>query len=346
MLFSTLNRSLSGIFLFCAFAVSSPFEKNLDLDRHTTRQTDAAPVGYLGAFFLGNVPNVFLYLSNGNDPLSFRPLRDGQPSIVPTLGTQGVRDPTIVNSGGADEGQKWYIIGTDLNIAKTTWDAAQRTGSLSIFVWESEDLVNWGKERLVKVEDDTAGMVWAPEAIWDSEQGQYLVYWSSRFYQTSDPGHTGTPSSSRIRYAYTSDFSTFSEPQDYVDHSPNNIIDLTFLPNGGNTYARLIKDEDAKTVFSEFSENGLFGTWERQGGSSGIIAEGVEGPAAYWDNEVGGKAHLLLDFYGGNGYVPFESSYVPGGQWTRSDAPGFPTGLRHGSVIQIHQEQYDALNSL
>ncbi|KAK2736586.1 hypothetical protein FQN55_001600 [Onygenales sp. PD_40] len=334
-----------GLFLFSVLVATSPLDNGVSFTHHAARQ-DANPVGYLGAFFLGDVPNVFFYLSNGNDPVSFRALNGGQPSLIPTLGTRGVRDPNIVNGGGADEGKKWYIVGTDLDIGSTDWDAAQRTGSRSIFVWESEDLVNWGNERLIKVEDDTAGMVWAPEAIWDAEKEQYLVYWSSKFYSTSDSSHTGTPTTSRIRYAHTSDFTTFTEPQDYVDYSPTNIIDLTFLPNGGNTYARFIKDEDLKTVFSEFSSDGLFGTWERQGGADAVIEQGVEGPTAYWDNGVGGKAHLLLDFYGGDGYAPYESSYVPGGEWTRSDAPGFPGGLRHGSIIQVYQDRYDALNAL
>ena len=73
---------------------------------------------------------------------------------------------------------------------------------MSIFVWESTDLINWKNERVVKVEDNVAGMVWAPEAIWDEDKGrpkalsvveyslsgdltrtpgQYLVYWASRF---------------------------------------------------------------------------------------------------------------------------------------------------------------------
>lgn len=64
---------------------------------------------------------------------------------------------------------------------QTTWDAAQRKGSKGIFVWESTDLISWVNERLVVVEDNTAGMVWAPEAIWDPAKGQYLVHWASKF---------------------------------------------------------------------------------------------------------------------------------------------------------------------
>ena len=35
-------------------------------------------------------------------------------------------------------------------------------------------MVNWTNERLVVVEDATAGMVWAPEAIWDPEKSEFL----------------------------------------------------------------------------------------------------------------------------------------------------------------------------
>lgn len=67
------------------------------------------------------------------------------------------------------------------DFTQTTWDAAQRQGSKGIFVWESTDLVNWSNERLVVVENSSAGMVWAPEAIWDAAKGQYLVHWASKF---------------------------------------------------------------------------------------------------------------------------------------------------------------------
>lgn len=38
-------------------------------------------------------------------------------------------------------------------------------------MWESTNLVDWTGERLVTLEDETAGMVWAPEAIWDPSKG-------------------------------------------------------------------------------------------------------------------------------------------------------------------------------
>lgn len=149
-------------------------------------RADAPLTGYLGAFFLGADPYVYFYLSNGNNATSLTALNKGQPVIRPTKGTKGVRDPAIVQGGGAEAGKKWYIVGTDLNIGSTTWDAAQRTGSRGIFVWESTDLVTWANERLVTVEDATAGMVWAPEAIWDPTKGILPSFSTSIFLSTSE----------------------------------------------------------------------------------------------------------------------------------------------------------------
>ena len=130
----------------------------LDLSSYITPRDNAnsSLTGYLGVFFLGSAPNVYFYQSKGNNAVSMKPLNSGKPVIVPTLGTKGVRDPSIIPS---KTDNKYYIIGTDLDIAKTTWDLSQRNGSRSIFVWESTDLVTWTNERLVEVEDSSAGMV-------------------------------------------------------------------------------------------------------------------------------------------------------------------------------------------
>ncbi|KAI0808612.1 glycoside hydrolase family 43 protein [Xylaria sp. FL0064] len=328
-----------------SFTAASPIDVR-DFGLRAEPRVDSSLVGYLGAFFLGADPYVYLYQSNGNSATSFKALNGGQPVLKPSKGTGGVRDPALVQGGGAEAGQKWYILGTDLNIGKTTWDAAQRKGSRGIFVWESTDLVNFNNERLVTVEDATAGMVWAPEAIWDASKSQYLVHWASKFYSTSDPNHTGSPSTTRIRYAYTSDFKTFTAPQTYIDYSPTNIIDLDILPldNEGKNYLRFMKDESRSAVFVESSSTGLFGTWTRAGGSSGIITSGVEGPAAYRDNTQDSKVHVLLDFYGSDGYRPYESSDPKNNKWTASSRTGFPSNLRHGSVLPINQTIFDALS--
>lgn len=231
---------------------------------------------------------------------------------------------------------------------KTTWDASERNGSLGILVWESTDLINWTDERLIVVEDETAGMVWAPEAIWDASQSQYLVHWASKFYNESDTDHSGNGTSIKIRYAYTSDFNTFTEPQTYIDYSPTDIIDLTILPyrNDTNSFLRFMKDETLKDVFVEYSTTGLFGTWTRPGGDTAYIRSETEGPAAYWDNTVDGEVHLPVDYYDGDGYAPLVStSPMSNSDWENSSTAEFPTGLRHGSVLPVNATIYNALSA-
>lgn len=89
-------------------------------------RADTSLTGYLGVFFLGDAPNIYFYLSNGNNALSFKALNKGNPILVPKLGTKGVRDPSIINGAGVEAGKKWYIIGTDLNIATVGKTAKER----------------------------------------------------------------------------------------------------------------------------------------------------------------------------------------------------------------------------
>ncbi|KAF4634961.1 hypothetical protein G7Y89_g3135 [Cudoniella acicularis] len=329
--------------LAAAIISALPTEPSSSTDLAT--RADTSLVGYLGVFFLGSAPNIYFYLSDGNNAFSFKALKSGQPILKPTLGTGGVRDPAIINGAGDEAGKKWYIIGTDLDIGKTTWDASQRKGSLGIFVWESTDMINLGSERLVKVEGDTAGMVWAPDAIWDPSKSQYLVHWASKFYSSSDTKHTGNPGASVMRYAHTSDFKSFTAPETYINESPSSIIDLDILKLGDNSFARFIKNETAKYVYMERSDTGLFGTWTRPGGANAMIHSGVEGPYAYMDNTVAGKVNLLLDYYGGDGYRPFTSTNLNANAWQDADRTNFPTNLRHGSVIALTKDKYDALKA-
>lgn len=95
-----------------------------DISSLSSKRADASLTGYLGAFFLGDDPDVYFYLSQGNDAIAFSALNGGKPILVPTVGTGGVRDPAIVTGGGSEAGKKWYIVGTDLDISKVR--ASQR----------------------------------------------------------------------------------------------------------------------------------------------------------------------------------------------------------------------------
>ena len=239
-----------------------------------------------------------------------------------------------------------------------------RTGSKGILTYESTDLLNWTDERLVVVEESTAGMVWAPDALWDNELGAYFVTWSSKFvsgrnsrhtwyallmpvfvqYEESDMNHTGdaiTPL--YVRAALTNDFTTYRAPTTYINNSPSDTLDQAFMRINDTALIRFIVGGGLDGPSVEVSYNGLLGDWAKPAGS---IAAGYEGPYGWWDNEVDGKAWLLCDLVGGSaGLRGWYSDEPESGLFTRN-ASSDPTYMRHGSVLAITQKQYDALANL
>ncbi|KAL0565997.1 hypothetical protein V5O48_016016, partial [Marasmius crinis-equi] len=129
-------------------------------------RADSSKVGYFFVHFYDRQAAIFAHLSNGNNALSYKALNGDRAILVPTLGTKAARDPYLVS---APDDSRHFIIATDLDINAIggDWGRAVTHGSRSLHVWESTDLVNWGNYRLVEVIGPTAGMAWAPEAIWD-----------------------------------------------------------------------------------------------------------------------------------------------------------------------------------
>ena len=117
------------------------------------------------------------------DGFHWEAVNDGAPVLWTYYGDKGVRDFTITHS---IETGKYYIFATDLSLSygmrnqyHNSWDEIGRNGSKYFSVWESEDLVNWSDQRLVKIGDDDFGCLWAPDLIYDKENGEYVLHWSS-----------------------------------------------------------------------------------------------------------------------------------------------------------------------
>ncbi|MFE5893022.1 family 43 glycosylhydrolase [Streptomyces sp. NPDC056462] len=304
--------------------------------------------GYMFSYFTGegtaDGEQLYAALSKGDDPLKWRELNDGKPVLTSTLGEKGLRDPFIIRS---PEGDKFYQIATDLRIyGNGDWDAAQRTGSKSIMVWESTDLVHWTDQRLVKVSPDSAGNTWAPEAFYDAQRGEYVVFWASKLYDNE--AHSGD-TYNRMMYATTRDFHTFSEPKVWIDRGYS-VIDSTVIRHDG-TYFRLSKDErnnssstpNSKFIFEEKSDSLLNPSWDP-------VAEGIgkgamnaaEGPLVFKSNTED-KWYAFLDEFGGRGYIPFETTDLASGTWTPATGYDLPAKPRHGTVLPVTQAEYDRL---
>jgi hypothetical protein len=309
--------------------------------------------GYLFSYFAPETradgEQVYFALSKGNDALNWQEINNGKSVLISSLGEKGLRDPFIIRS---PEGDKFYQIATDLKInGNWNWDRAQRTGSKSIMVWESTDLVNWTNQRLVKVSPDTAGNTWAPEAFYNASGGEYVVFWASKIYAETDPDHKGSVAN-KMMYATTRDFHTFSEPKVWIPNVTGSVIDSTVIEHDG-MYYRFNKDEGnrkgcgAPFPFLETSAtllNPAFTEVTKCIGK-GVIPRG-EGPLVFKSNtKKDGKDtwYLFIDDYGVKGYVPFETNDLASGEWTPSTDYNLPARPRHGTVLPVTQAEYDRL---
>ncbi len=311
---------------------------------------NAPKTGYMFSYFTGEgTPNgeqMYFALSKGNDPLHWRELNGGKPVLYSTLGEKGIRDPFITRS---PDGDKYYLIATDLRIYNGNgWDAAQRTGSTSLAIWESDDLVHWSDERLVKVSPDTAGNTWAPEAFWDRSLGAYVVYWASKIYDAADTAHSGS-TYNKMMYATTRDFYTFSQPKVWKDPGYS-VIDSTVTENNG-TFYRFTKDERNTTSSTPCSKyiieekSGVLTSTDWNFVSECIgkpdLSAG-EGPTVFKANNAQ-KWYLFIDEFGGRGYVPFSSTDLDAGVWTPEPTYTLPASPRHGTVMGVTQAEYERL---
>lgn len=290
---------------------------------------------YFWAFFTGEgdgAEHVSVAASKGNDALAWNTLNNGVPIIESTEGTEGLRDPFIIRS---KDGDKFYMIATDLRIAGLPggFKTAQISGSKYLEIWESTDLINWSDQRHVKVSSDYAGNTWAPEAFYDDETEQYVVYWASNLYDTENAADRTDVTYNRMMYATTQDFISFSEPQVWIDVDQGKtagVIDVS-VAKEGDTYYRFYKNEKNMTLLEEKS-NVFLDTY------AGTTMPGTHNDPNKWSLITKEIASGLPNgagnnkFHQGEGPTVFKSNDgdVNGNEWyLMIDQPGYHGGPNH-----------------
>jgi putative cell wall-binding protein len=318
---------------------------------------------YMFAYFTGDSVDgekIRFAVADGNNALDWDTLNAAQPVLESTLGTKGLRDPFIFRS---KEGDRFFLIATDLSVGRTGWGGATDRGSRYLEIWESTDLVNWGEQRHVEVNLPNAGMTWAPEASYDSTIDAYVVYWTSSLY-TDDTRTTGDGNGPQILTSITRDFRTFSEPTPWFKAADlpsliqgNGLIDSTVL-HDGDTYYRFTKASQksgcaSPDIIGQKSDSlratTASGAWQLIDECIGRTAgtPEVEGPSIFKANpgDVSGFAYYLwVDNYGGRGYIPLGTDSLEGDiSWTYPQQFSLPASPRHGSVLAITRAERDAL---
>ena len=174
-----------------------------------------------------------VYFGLSKDGFHWEAVNDGNPVLWAYYGDKGVRDFTIVR---CKERRKFYIFATDLSLSygmrnqyHHSWEEIGRNGSKHLSVWESEDLVNWSEQRLVKIGDESFGCVWAPDIIYDRENKDYVLHWSS---SCADDDYK----KKAIYYSRTSDFEHFTAPQVLYRREDGDMIDSAIYEEDGYYY--------------------------------------------------------------------------------------------------------------
>ncbi len=284
-----------------------------------------------------------IYLAVSEDGKHWESLNDGEPVLLSDVGQKGVRDSFLIRS---HDGKKIWIIATDLNVHNDgNWHKHTHNGSRSLVIWESTDLVHWSPPRLALVAAEEAGCAWAPEAIYDEDSGDYLVYWAST-------SRMDNYAKQRIWAARTNDFVTFGKPFMYLEKNEH-VIDINIVYDGSNYY-RFTKDDKDKSVSMATSKK-LMGPWREIDAFTSGQGKNFEGPICYQlqpakDNQPPVWCVLLDNVSdrigkGAFGYMPFVTNDINSGKFTPAKDFYFPYPLRHGSVLKISKEEMDRLKA-
>ena len=236
------------------------------------------------------------------------------------------------------------ILATDLRVwgaGPLRWDEWTRSGSRSLLVWRSPDLVHWSDPELVEVAPPNAGMAWAPEARWIPAEGEYRVSWSSALYADDDPEHRG-PGYSRILEARTRDFRAFTAPVVVLDLGKP-VIDARVYEIDGRR-VRFAKEEPGPGSLGVFQEVETADGWSLVASRIGTDRhEHVEG-AMLVEDPLRQRRLLWLDQYDRmpQGFVAYASDDPLSGRWTPLDDDAFqvPPNTKHGAVLALDEQEW------
>ena len=289
-----------------------------------------------------------VYFGVSRDGFRWEALNGGRPVLWAYYGDRGVRDMTIVRDRRTG---RFHIFATDLSLSygmrgryAHSWENISRHGSKCLAHWASDDLVHWSEHELIELGEENFGCLWAPDVIFDPENNDYVLHWSSS-HADNDFGPKA------IWYSRTADFEHFSRPELLYRKEDSGCIDAAMDEEGGRFYL-FVKSEANPAGMIELASDHVTGPFERVKQFEQATAEVANGkyeaPTAVRLDD--GRWCLFIDYYGvrgaGQGYVPFVAPSLESGRFVRSDADfSFPYGFKHGTILPITEEEYDRMKA-
>ena len=275
---------------------------------------------------------VFYALSR--DGYNYTALNDNKPVLTSSSGTGGIRDPFVFKT----EENDYVMLATDMH-ARYGWKSNR-----SLITWRSSDLIRWEEETVIPLVGKypllkNATASWAPQAIYDDERGEYMVYFSAdkpydMVRRTADEGFKC------IYYFYTKDFKTLTtEPQILFEIPGEDIIDGDIIKDG-DTYRFFYKTSLNQGIMM-VSSNSLTSGFNKTREVSNIMCEGSNAYKLINEEKWIVMADLHWGGWWGVNYVLYETqdfeSFTPLHMTGDYSLPFTP---RHGYVITITRGEY------
>jgi MYXO-CTERM domain-containing protein len=266
----------------------------------------AAQTRYVFATFGGDDPSQEkLSLYTSQDGLNFTLL-----SNTNYTGPTGVlRDPSIIKHTDG----KYYIAYT-----LKSWT----TTSASFAIASSPDLTTWTFQTEIPAQVDGVKNTWAPEWFKDSDGSIHLIV-------NIDTLNTDSDFRSYLYTATDATLTKWSAPT-LLGIGPNYID--TFVVKVGAQYHAFTKNETSKFI-EHATATALTGPWTFVGtGDWAKWGSGKEGPALFQLDS--GQWRILMDCYGGCGFLTATSSDLSAWSGTAVVPGGLSGVVRHGTVLR------------
>ena len=296
------------------------------------KSNDKDMAGYLFVYFTGNhISQEAVCYALSSDGYNFNKLNGGKPVLDSKIisSTGGVRDPHILRS---QDGKWFYMVVTDM-VSDNGWDSNR-----AMVMLKSKDLVNWehsvinmqkkypGQERLKRV--------WAPQTVYDANQGKYMVYWSMK--------HGNGPDI--IYYAYANkDFTDLEgEPKPlFLPENGKSCIDGDIVYKDG-TFYMFYKTEGHGNGIKLATTNSLTsGEWTEYPDYKQQTKDAVEGAGTF--KLIGSDKYILMyDVYMRGTYQFTESTDLINFKVIDNEV-SMDFHPRHGTVIPITAKEFKRL---
>ena len=303
--------------------------KEVNIETYSTISTKKPDVAYLFAYFLGNSPEQErLSYAVSTDGYNFKALNGGRAVWQSSVGTECLRDPYIFKG----EDGLYYMLATDMK-SSLGWNSNRNLLSA-----KSTDLVHWFDETSIEIANkysimQGADRAWAPQAIYDPEKDEYMIYFAARV--------PGRDDRTIMYYAYSKDMKRLdTEPKLlFAPANGNDAIDSDII-NVGGKYYMYYKNETNKRIYLATADHASGPYSEIKQVSEGSL--GVEGPNIYKliDQD---KWLMMSDAYGDGYYVMQETKDLVNFTTVSQSNYSFNFTPRHGYVIPINGDQYTAL---